>query len=147
MKAYSLDFREKIIDVYFTEHVSVRKLAKRFGVSKSFVETLLKRLRETGDILPKPHGGGPQPKLNAEQLKLVKALVDADNDATLDELRDRLAAETSILMSRSSMGRIVQKLELTRKKKRCTRPRLRAHGCDKPESSIGKRSETSPQKT
>ncbi|PSR17075.1 IS630 family transposase, partial [filamentous cyanobacterium CCP3] len=103
MKAYSLDFREKIIDVYFTEHVSVRKLAKRFGVSKSFVETLLKRLRETGDILPKPHGGGPQPKLNAEQLKLVKALVDADNDATLDELRDRLAAETSILMSRSSM--------------------------------------------
>ncbi|PSR12212.1 IS630 family transposase, partial [filamentous cyanobacterium CCP3] len=126
MKAYSLDFREKIIDVYFTEHVSVRKLAKRFGVSKSFVETLLKRLRETGDILPKPHGGGPQPKLNAEQLKLVKALVDADNDATLDELRDRLAAETSILMSRSSMGRIVQKLELTRKKKRCMRPRLRA---------------------
>ncbi|MGG6242917.1 IS630 family transposase [Nodosilinea sp. AN01ver1] len=117
MKAYSLDFREKIIDVYFTEHVSVRKLAQRFGVSKSFVETLLKRLRETGDILPKPHGGGVQPKLNAEQLKLVKALVDADNDATLDELRGRLAAETSILMSRSSMGRIVQKLELTRKKK------------------------------
>ncbi|WP_187329586.1 helix-turn-helix domain-containing protein [Halomicronema hongdechloris] len=53
-------------------------------------------------------GGGAQPKLNAEQLKLVKALVDADNDATLDELRDRLAAETSILISRSSMGRIVQ---------------------------------------
>lgn len=147
MKAYSLDFREKIIDVYFTEHVSVRKLAKRFGVSKSFVETLLKRLRETGDILPKPHGGGPQPKLNAEQLKLVKALVDTDNDATLDELRDRLAAETSILMSRSSMGRIVQKLELTRKKKRCTLQRPRVYGCDKPESSIGKRSGTSPQTT
>lgn len=147
MKAYSLDFREKIIDVYFTEHVSVRKLAQRFGVSKSFVETLLKRLRETGDILPKPHGGGPQPKLNAEQLTLVKALVDADNDATLAELRDRLAAETSILMSRSSMGRIVQKLELTRKKKRCTQPRPRAHGCDKPESSIGSRSETSPRRT
>lgn len=147
MKAYSLDFREKIIDVYFTERVSVRKLAKQFGVSKSFVEALLKRLRETGDILPKPHGGGPQPKLNGEQMQLVKALVEADNDATLDELRDRLAAETSVLMSRSSMGRIVKKLNLTRKKKRCMPPRQRAHGCDKPGLSIGNRFETSPRRT
>ena len=116
MKAYSLDFREKVIDVYFTERVSVRKLAKRFGVAKSFVEKLLKRLRETGDILPKPHGGGPQPKLNAEQLQLVKALVEADHDATLDELRERVAAETSISISRSTMGRVLQKLGLTRKK-------------------------------
>jgi len=90
MKAYSLDFREKIIDAHFIERVLVRKLAKRFGVAKSFVETLLKRLRETGDILPKPHGGGPQPKLNGEQLNLVKALVEADNDATLEELCERL---------------------------------------------------------
>ena len=147
MKAYSLDFREKIIDVYFTERVSVRKLAKRFGVAKSFVESLLKRLRETGDILPKPHGGGPKPKLNAEQLKLVKALVEADNDATLDELRERLASETSISISRSTMGRIMQKLELTRKKKRCTQPRQKVHGCNKPALSIGSISETSPRKT
>ena len=147
MKAYSLDFREKIIDVYFTEQLSVRKLAKRFGVSKSFVETLLKRLRETGDIVPKPHGGGPQPKLNAQQLKLVAALVDADNAATLDELRERLAKETSILMSRSSMGRIVQKLDLTRKKKHCTLLSQQVYGFNKPASSIGKRAETSPRKT
>jgi transposase len=117
MKAYSLDFREKIIDAHFMEQVSVRKLAKRFRVATSFVEKLLKRLRETGDILPKPHGGGPQPKLNGEQLQLVRALVEADNDATLEELCDQLAAETSITISRSTMGRIVQTLELTRKKK------------------------------
>jgi transposase len=147
MKAYSLDFREKIIDIYFTERVSVRKLAKRFGVAKSFVEKLLKCLRETGDILPKPHGGGPQPKLNGEQLKLVKALVEADNDATLDELCERLEAETSISISRSTMGRVVQKLGLTRKKKRCMRPRRRVHGCNKPASSIGSTSETLLQKT
>jgi transposase len=142
MKAYSIDFREKIIDVYFAERVSVRKLAKRFGVATSFIETLLKRLRETGDILPKPHGGGPQPKLNEEQLKLVKALVEADNDATLDELRARLAAETSVSMSRSTMSRVLQKLGLTRKKKHFTPPRRRVHGCNKPELSIGSRSET-----
>jgi transposase len=37
MKAYSLDFREKIIDAYFMERMSVRNLAKRFRVAKSFV--------------------------------------------------------------------------------------------------------------
>jgi len=147
MKAYSLDLREKIIDVYFMEGVSIRKLAKRFGVATSFVEKLLKRLRETGDILPKPHGGGPQPKLNENQLKLVKALVEADNDATLDELCERLAAETSISISRSTMGRVMQKLGFTRKKKRCTPPRRRVHGCNRPGLIIGSACETLPQKT
>jgi len=128
MKAYSLDFREKIIDIYFTERMSIRKLARRFGVAKSFIENLLKRLRETGDILPKPHGGGPQPKLNEEQLQFVRALVEADNDATLDELRERLAAETLISISRSTMGRIVQRLKLTRKKN-AARHRSRESTC------------------
>lgn len=141
MKAYSLDLREKIIDAHFMEGVSVRKLAKRFGVATSFVETLLKRLRETGDILPKPHGGGPQPKLNGDQLQLVRALVEADNDATLEELCDQLAAETSITISRSTMGRMVQKLKFTRKKKRCTPPRRGVHGYDKPGLTIGSPSE------
>ena len=74
MKVSSLNFREKIIDVYFTEGLSQRKLAQRFRVSLSFVETLLKRLRETEDILPKPHGGGYPPKLNSEQLALTGSI-------------------------------------------------------------------------
>jgi transposase len=72
MKAYSLDFREKRIDVYLMERVSVCKLAKRFEVATSFIEKQLKGLREMGDILPKPHGGGPQPTLNAEHLQVVR---------------------------------------------------------------------------
>lgn len=141
MKAYSLDFREKIIDTHLVEGASVRKVARRFGVATSFVEKLLKQLRETGDILPKPHGGGPQPKLKKEQIQLVRALVEADNDATLAELCAQLAAKTSITISRSTMGRMVQKLELTRKKKRYTPLRRRFHECDKPELTIGSPSE------
>ena len=129
MKAYSLDFREKIVDVYFTEGLSQRKLAKRFQVSLSFVETLLKRLRETGDILPKPPGGGHPPKLNPEQLALVKALVEANNDATLDELCEHLQHQTQIVISRSTMGRVVQQLNLTRKK---NAPRERARNSARP---------------
>ncbi len=33
MKAYSLDFRQKIIDVYNKEEISQRQLAKRFDVA------------------------------------------------------------------------------------------------------------------
>ena len=63
MKPYSIDFRQKILDVYETENSSIRKLARRFGVSKSFIQKLLKQDRETGDIHPKRQGGSPEPKL------------------------------------------------------------------------------------
>lgn len=147
MKAYSLDFREKIIHIYFTERMSVRKVAKRFGVATSFVEKLLKQLRETGDILPKPHAGGPKPKLNEAQLNLVKALVEADNDATLDQLRQRLADETSISISRATMGRVLQQLGLTRKKKHSTPRRRRLQEYNKLGSTTGNASKGSLRKT
>ena len=117
MKAYSLDFRQKIVETYFKEAISQRNVAKRFGVALSFVEKLLKQLRETGDLAPRPHGGGPQPKLNTAQLSLVNALVEADNDATLQELCEQLEQQTTIRISRSTMGRMLQQLGLSRKKK------------------------------
>nr|MCC5636399.1 helix-turn-helix domain-containing protein [Nostoc sp. CHAB 5844] len=53
MKAYSLDFRQKIFDTYLLGGISQRQLAKRFGVSLSFVEKLLKQYRETESVAPK----------------------------------------------------------------------------------------------
>jgi transposase len=132
MKPYSIDFREKIIEVYCTESLSIRQVAKRFAVAKSFVQKLLKQLRETGDLHPKPHGGGRRPKLHAEQLNLVATLVESDNDATLSELCDRLQAETSMAISRSTMSRVLQTLQLTRKKKHCTRARRLVPECSEP---------------
>ncbi|MEM9272960.1 MAG: IS630 family transposase, partial [Cyanobacteria bacterium P01_F01_bin.143] len=48
MKAYSLDLRQKIIDVYEQEKISQRKLAKRFNVALSFIVKLLRQYRTTG---------------------------------------------------------------------------------------------------
>ena len=116
-------------------------------MATSFVEKLLKQLRETGDILPKPHAGGPKPKLNEAQLNLVKALVEADNDATLDQLRQRLADETSVSISRATMGRILQQLGLTREKKHSTTQRRRVQEYNKPGSTTGNASKPSLRKT
>lgn len=53
MKPYSLGFRQKIVEVYERDKLSIRKLAKRFNVATSFIQKLLKQRQETGDIAPK----------------------------------------------------------------------------------------------
>jgi len=50
MRAYSLDFRHKIVQTYENENISQEKLAKCLNVAKSFVQKLLKQWRETGDL-------------------------------------------------------------------------------------------------
>ena len=44
------------------ENISIRKLAERFKVAKSFVQKSLKRFEETGDISSIAQGGSPPTK-------------------------------------------------------------------------------------
>ncbi len=120
MKAYSSDLRQKVIDAHNNQEGSQRKLATRFSVSLSFVQSLLKRYRSSGTVESKNHGGGNPAKLNSEQVAMVATLVEEDNDATLVELCSRLELHSGVRISRATMGRITQKLNLTRKKKHGT---------------------------
>ena len=43
MQPYSIDFRQKIVEVSEQEKISIRNLAQRFRVSKSFIQKLLKQ--------------------------------------------------------------------------------------------------------
>ena len=56
MKAYSLDFREKIVSAYKAGNTSIRKIAERFMVTKRTVHRLIKQKEETGDLTPKKVG-------------------------------------------------------------------------------------------
>lgn len=116
MKSYSLDLRKKIIDVYEQEEISQRQLAKRFRVALSFIVKLLKQYRTTGDISPKPFNGGVKLKLNPENLTVLADLIEKNNDATLDELCQMLKEKIGISISRATMGRMTQILNLTVKK-------------------------------
>ena len=116
MKAYSVDLRQKIIDAHNQQEGSQRQLAKRFRVSLTFIENLLKRYRTDRTVEPRAHGGGRLAKLNPEQEAALATLVEEDNDAILVELCDRLEQRVGVRISRATMGRIVQKLKLTRKK-------------------------------
>lgn len=130
MKAYSLDLRQKIVDTYAQGHISQRQLAKQFRVALSFIEKLLKQHRETGSIAPKLRTEQTPTKLNPEQLVVLKQIVEANNDATLDELRYQLQQQTGVLIGRSTVDRMLQKLTLTVKKKHSTPPRKRVSVCN-----------------
>ncbi len=116
MKAYSIDLRQKIIDVYEKEKVSQRQLAQRFCVALSFIVKLLKQYRETGEIAPKPFNGGVRLKLSPANLEVLADLIENNNDATLDELCSMLKKKTGISISRATIGRMTQRLKLTVKK-------------------------------
>jgi transposase len=50
------------------ENISIRKLAERFKVAKSFVQKSLKRYEETLDISPMAQVGSPPTKLTGRTI-------------------------------------------------------------------------------
>lgn len=121
MKYYSVDLRQKIINVYETEPLSQRKIAKRFCVALSFVQKLLKQYRQTKDISPQTHRCSGPLKLTPSQLVILAELIEANNDATLEELCKLLHEKVGVTISRATMGRMTQRLKITVKKKRSFR--------------------------
>jgi transposase len=142
MQPYSIDLRKKIIEVYEQEKISIRNLAKRFYVAKSFVQKLLKQKKQTGDISPKRQGGNSPPKVQGAELVTLTEIIENNNDATLEELCELLEAQTGIKVSRATMGRISQNLNYTFKKKLSMLPRKKMKKSNKKEWTFGQRFET-----
>ena len=117
MKAYSIDFRQKNLDTYHAEPISQKAIAKRFSVALSFVQKLLKQYRETKNITPRTDRCGAKGKLNAEQLLILAELIEANNDATLEELHYLLYGKIGFSVSRATIGRMIKLLDITFKKK------------------------------
>ena len=117
MKAYSDDLRTKIIEAYQKKQGSLRKIAKRFSVSVSFVWRLVKRFRKMGSVAPKPHGGGAKPKLDLVDLFTLRDLSNEHPDATLAELSELFFEQTGIRVNGSTIARKLRRLRISRKKK------------------------------
>ena len=142
MKSYSVDFRQKIINVYHSEPISQREIAKRFGVAPSFVQKLLKQSRQTPSIAPQTQRCGGQLKLNPEQLVVLAELIETNKDATLEELCDLLHQKIGITISRATMGRMRQRLDMTFQKKVSSHQRKAVTECKTSDMSFGNRSES-----
>ena len=95
--------------------ISQRQLAKRFCVSLSFVEKLLKQYKETQSIAPKLRTKQTSTKLNLEQLNILQEIVEAKNDATLSEIRLIIEEKTGIIIGISTVDRMLRKMKIPRK--------------------------------
>ncbi|HEX8097073.1 MAG TPA: helix-turn-helix domain-containing protein [Pyrinomonadaceae bacterium] len=116
MNAYSSDLRERIAQAYDEGAGSQRALAARFRVSRTFVERLLRRRRETGSLAALPRSGGQRSALDAAALRLVARLVRAQNDLTLSGLCDLVERERGLRVSVPTTHRAVVRLGLRTKK-------------------------------
>lgn len=112
----SIDLRQRVLAAYQDKEGSMRHLSERFKVSLSFVRDLTRQYRQTGTVAPKPHGGGAIAKLGVAQLPIVRALVEDQPDALLEELCERFAEKTGVMVSISTMHRAVHRLKLSVKK-------------------------------
>jgi len=138
-RAYSVDLRQKILDAHNQQEGSQRQLAKRFRVSLTFIENLLKRHRTDGTVEPRAHGGGRSAKLSLEQEAVLATLVEEDNDAILVELCDRLEQRVGVRALSSHDGTYCASSQAHQKKKLCTPVSETPSECSSCEWNIGMR--------
>lgn len=117
MRAYSQDLRERILRAVRAGEESQEAIAQRFTVSRSFVERLWQRWRQTGSCAALPHGGGRARSLHAAE-RLIRQTVAEDPDVTLATLCARVARRMGIQVSAKTMCLETQRLRLPRKKSR-----------------------------
>ena len=110
MAAYSMDLRTRVV-ADWDAGIPAKELAAKFRVSRSWVNRLVQRRRETGEVRPRPQTVFRRQALAGQEGRL-RALVAAKPDQTLAELREALHSAASL----SSVWRALDRLELTLKK-------------------------------
>lgn len=117
MKPYPLELRQRIVAAVDQPAQTIAAVSVIFGVTERYVYQLLKLRRETGEVAPRPHGGGAPAKLNAPKLQTLAALVAESPDATLEELRAGLRRRGRVQVCVNTVWRALQQLNLTLKKR------------------------------
>ena len=135
MKPYSMDLRKRVL-ADCDAGMGTKRVAEKYGVSGTWIRTLKRRRRETGEIAPRV-GGGRKPKI--DRVKLAQ-LVEEQPDATLAELRERLGVACAL----SAIWNALDQLRITFKKKRSTPPSRtgRTSRCDAMSGGPGKSGST-----
>jgi transposase len=108
--AYSMDLRERVM-MDADAGLASKELAARYHVSRAWVDALKQRRRETGAIAPRPQTKFRSRVLAGQESRLA-ALITAQPDLTLAELRDALPTTAAL----STLWVEIDRLGLTVKK-------------------------------
>jgi transposase len=121
-----MDLRERVAKAKGTG--SSYAVAERFSVTDSWVRKIWIRARTSGSVAPLPRGGNRARKVDAAGEELIRGWLDEQPDLTIDELRARYLASRSVAVSEPAMRRTVNRMGLSRKKRRSLRQSARANG-------------------
>lgn len=99
MRAYSIDLRQRVVLAYLNGEGSQADIARRFNVSRPFVEKLMRHYRATGSAAPSPHAGSQRRRIDVNHEPVLRALIESDNDATDSEIAGRFEAATGVSVS------------------------------------------------
>jgi transposase len=111
--AYSLDLRERAVALAKTKNKS--EVARLLKVDRESVSEWVKRA-EAGKLAHNTSTGRPR-LIDGEAEKLLGAQVEAHKDATLEEHCQEWSAKGQGKVSRATMHRSLERLEVSRKKR------------------------------
>ena len=110
MAPYSMDLRTRVL-ADRDAGLPTKEVAAKFRVSVSWVNRIVQRRRETGEVTPRQQKVFKKQAFAGREQEL-RTLVTAKPDLTLAELRDDLRSSASL----SSLWRALDRLRLTLKK-------------------------------
>jgi transposase len=124
MKAISMDLRERVAKAKGTG--SSYEVAERFDVTDSWVRRLWIRVAKTGSVAPTSHRGHRARKVDAAGEELIRGWIAEQSDMTIVEVMARYLAERVIRVSEPAMRRTLNRMGLSRKKRRSLQRSARA---------------------
>ena len=110
MAPYSMDLRKRVVRAW-DAGLDAERVAAKYEVSRAWVHRLVQRRRETGSIAPRKQTKFRGRVLAGQEARLA-ALITAQPDATLAELREALRTSAAL----STLWREIDRLQLTVKK-------------------------------
>lgn len=113
-----MDLRTRAVAAARGGALSRAEVARQFKISERTLYDWLQREQREGALTPRPHGGGQRPAVDADGLEILRALVAANNDRTLEEYARLFEQKTGIRPSTSAMDRAMRRGRISRKKSR-----------------------------
>ena len=137
--AYSLDFREKILEAYLNKEGTNRGLSERFKISESTVKRISQRYRETGKVELYLNKIGHGSKVDEASQQILKELVTEEPDATLKVLQKKLKNRCQVEVTIPTIHYLLKKPDISYKKKSVYAIERDSDGVKKKERYLKKR--------
>jgi transposase len=115
MPTLSLDLRRRIVEAYLSKNSGTyEQTARLFGIGEATVSRLLRRKRETGDVVSMPKGGNNPRRVD---LNWLRKDLQANPDARLGDRAAAWESHSHKGVSVTAMWFAVQACEWTHKKR------------------------------